>query len=88
MNDLKDAWKHNETLWHYDSCYKLIALGLSSVTALAGFAIKSKTLRRVIVQRNLVQAKNMKLSRTTKLTFIPRPTIYKEWDKIVIDEAS
>ena len=88
MELLKDAWKHKETLWQYGSSYKLIALGLSSVAALAGFAMKSKTLRRVIVKRNLVQAKNMGLSSTTKLSFIPRPTIYKEWDEIVNDEAS
>ena len=57
------------------------------MAALAGFAMKSKTLRRVIVQRHMVQAKNMKLSSNTKLTFIPRPTISKEWDEIVNDEA-
>ena len=87
MELVKDAWKHKKTLWQYVSSYKLFALGLSSVAALAGFAIKSKTLRRVIVKRNLVQAKNMELLNTTKLTFIPRPKIYKEWDEIVNDEA-
>ncbi len=70
-------------MWKYVHIYKLLALGVFSLVVLSGFASKSKILRRA----KMVQTKNFNLSSTTKLSFIPRPTIFQEWDKIVNDEA-
>ena len=85
---LTDAWKHKDTLWKYVSNYKLLALGASSVVGLIGFALKSKSLRRAIVKRNMVKTKTMDIKGLTNLSFIPRQTIFQVWDKIVNHETS
>ena len=84
---LIDAWKHKDTLWKYVSNYKLLALGASSLVGLIGFALKSKALRRAVVKRKMVKTKTMAIKGLTKLSFIPRPTIFQEWNKIVNDET-
>lgn len=83
---LTDAWKHKETMLKYVCNYKLLAFGASSLVGLIGFGLKSKALRRALVKRNLVKAKNMVFE--GKLSFIPRPKIFQEWSEIVNDEIS
>ena len=85
---LADAWKHKETVWKHVSTVKLLSVGIPSLVGLIGFGLKSKALRRAMVKRFMVQTKHFNLSDTTTLNFIPRPTIFQEWDKIVNYESS
>lgn len=88
MDLITEAWKHKFTIWKYVSNYQLFAFAVSSFAALTTFIFKSKAFRRFMVKRYLISNKNMSLSATTNLCFIPRPTIFKNWDKIVSNEAS
>ena len=65
---------------------KTFAVTFSSGIVLAGFILRSRTIRRIIVKRNLIRTKQMNLKKITQFNVIARPSIFQTWNTIVNDE--
>ena len=77
----QDLWKNKETISNYLTMGRFLKIILPSLTLFAGFLIKSKWVKKIIVKRYVVSPKNFYLQTNSFLGYIQRSNILSIWDK-------